>query len=77
MAGDAGAPGETLRRLAAHWACDVTSAEMAHQLDRHDKLARFRSQFQLPKMKTLPGSKDKVAFLTKSRSTALTSIVVI
>ncbi|KAF0297493.1 Kynureninase [Amphibalanus amphitrite] len=36
------APAGTLHRLASLWGCDVTSAEMAQQLDQHDKLASFR-----------------------------------
>ena len=52
-----GGPAEALRRLASLWACDVMSEEMAERLDGQDKLAAFRSQFQLPKMKTKPGGR--------------------
>lgn len=56
--GDAAAPCSPslmLRQLSSLWACDVMSEEMAGHLDRQDKLAAFRSHFQLPKMKTKPG----------------------
>ncbi|XP_037094544.1 kynureninase-like, partial [Pollicipes pollicipes] len=48
-------PTTTLSCLATMWQCEVTSEQMAANLDKHDSLAAFRSQFEIPKMKTKPG----------------------